>query len=253
MAIKAVFFDFDGTLYSHSLHQVPDSTVRAIAQLQRNGILCAAATGRHTSELDRFSIPVKLDAWITLNGQLCFEGDHYFRKRELKNVASLQRQVGAMHVPRMIVEEKRMYISFINDQVRLAHRAISTPLPDVDRWQGAPVYMALAYMNAEQQKSISLSGFKVTRWHEYAVDIVPPDASKVAGIQAFCDLHHIHQEETMAFGDGENDMEMLQWAGTGIAMGQADEAVKQCADDVCEEIDRDGILHALQRCGLCGE
>ncbi|MDD6457294.1 MAG: hypothetical protein PUF68_00815 [Lactimicrobium massiliense] len=35
--------------------------------------------------------------------------------------------------------------------------------------------------------------------------------------------------------------------------GQADEAVKQCADDVCEEIDRDGILHALQRCGLCGE
>ena len=39
----------------------------------------------------------------------------------------------------------------------------------------------------------------------------------------------------------------------GIAMGQADEAVKQCAYDVCEEIDRDGILHALQRCGLCGE
>jgi Cof subfamily protein (haloacid dehalogenase superfamily) len=249
VAIKAVFFDFDGTLYSHTQHRVPASTVKAIDALQKQGIACVLATGRHVSELKDLHFDLSLDAWITLNGQLCFKGDHYFRKKELHGAASLQKQFDAMQVPLMFVEEKRLYVSFINDQVRQAHKAISTPLPPVGRWNGAPVYMALAYMNAQQAEHVQLDGFKVTRWNQDAVDIVPPDVSKVAGIKAYCDLHHIKKEETMAFGDGENDMEMLRWAGTGIAMGQADGIVKQCADDVCEDIDHDGIPHALMRYG----
>lgn len=251
--IRAVFFDFDGTLYSHTAKQVPESTIRAIDALQKQGIYCVLATGRHTSELQALHFEVPMDGYVTLNGQLCFADHQYFRKRQLHHVEVLQKQFDAMHIPMMIVEEKRMYISFINDQVKLAHQAVSTPLPVVDQWQGAPVYMVLAYMNCLQQEQMNLDGFTVTRWNDFGVDIVSPDTSKVAGIQAFCDLYHISQEETMAFGDGENDMEMLAWAGTGIAMGQADEAVKQSGDDVCEDIDHDGILHALQRYGLCGE
>lgn len=54
----------------------------------------------------------------------------------------------------------------------------------------------------------------------------------------------------MAFGDAENDMDMLQFAGVGIAMGNADDTVKQQADYVTEDIDRDGIDLALRQYGL---
>ena len=49
----------------------------------------------------------------------------------------------------------------------------------------------------------------------------------------------------MAFGDGENDMDMLQYAGIGIAMGNADHEVKQCADYVTDDVSNDGICKAL--------
>lgn len=54
----------------------------------------------------------------------------------------------------------------------------------------------------------------------------------------------------MAFGDGENDMDMLRFAGVGVAMGNAPDSVKACADYVTGGVDSGGIFSALQRCGL---
>jgi hydroxymethylpyrimidine pyrophosphatase-like HAD family hydrolase len=60
----------------------------------------------------------------------------------------------------------------------------------------------------------------------------------------------IRQEEMIAFGDGENDMEMLQFAGIGIAMGNAEKEVKAVADYVTDDIDDDGIWKACRHFGL---
>ena len=54
----------------------------------------------------------------------------------------------------------------------------------------------------------------------------------------------------MAFGDGENDMDMLKFAGIGIAMGNADTQVKAIADEVTESVDENGVVRALYRHGL---
>ena len=54
----------------------------------------------------------------------------------------------------------------------------------------------------------------------------------------------------MAFGDGGNDIEMLRYAGTGVAMGNADDAVKAAADYVTTSVDDDGIMNALKHFGL---
>ena len=54
----------------------------------------------------------------------------------------------------------------------------------------------------------------------------------------------------MAFGDGENDIDMLRYAGTGVAMGNAEEAVKRQADYVTGDIDDGGIREALEFYGL---
>ena len=60
----------------------------------------------------------------------------------------------------------------------------------------------------------------------------------------------ISLEETMAFGDGENDMDMLKFVQVGVAMGNADEAVKTSADYVTAHIDEDGVAKALHHFGL---
>ena len=74
--VKAVFFDVDGTLISHTLHDVPNSTRMSIMKLKQKNIKCVVATGRHLSELE--ILPVKdiaFDGYITLNGQLCLDGE----------------------------------------------------------------------------------------------------------------------------------------------------------------------------------
>ena len=63
-------------------------------------------------------------------------------------------------------------------------------------------------------------------------------------------MHGIDREETMAFGDGENDMEMLRYVGIGVAMGNASDAVKAAADYVTDTVDDDGIEKALRHFGL---
>ncbi|MBN2849189.1 MAG: HAD hydrolase family protein, partial [Erysipelotrichaceae bacterium] len=58
--------------------------------------------------------------------------------------------------------------------------------------------------------------------------------------------HNIPWEQVMAFGDGENDKEMLRKAGYGIAMGNAKPGVQKYADFVTKEVDEGGIVHALK-------
>ena len=98
-----------------------------------------------------------------------------------------------------------------------------------------------------------LPGCIANRWHRGAYDIVPATGGKVAGIKAYLDRFGIAPEETMAFGDGENDADMLRFAHVGVAMGNADPAAIEAADYVCGDIDEDGLARALERFGLIGE
>lgn len=68
----------------------------------------------------------------------------------------------------------------------------------------------------------------------------------MTGIESILKYYGIKREEIMAFGDGENDIEMLQYAKIGIAMGNADNDVKKAADYITDHIDEDGIYKALQ-------
>ena len=72
----------------------------------------------------------------------------------------------------------------------------------------------------------------------------------MSGIQKVLEHYGIRREEIIAFGDGENDMDMLQFAGIGVAMGNAGPEVKEAADYVTEHIDEDGLEKALRHYGL---
>lgn len=86
---------------------------------------------------------------------------------------------------------------------------------------------------------------EATRWNPLFSDVVPKGSSKQVGLDKVLDYFGIPLEESMAFGDGGNDILMLKHAGIGVAMGNAEDDVKQAADYVTDSVDEDGVEKGL--------
>ena len=220
-AIKAAFFDIDGTLFSHRTQCVPESTLRALKYLREKGILCAIATGRHISEMKEMNfLNYGFDAYLTLNGQICLDSNLetlFGSPMEGDNLRAMVDIFESREVPAILLSKDRMYINFVNNAVHSAHR------PFVEKLQGC----------------------NVTRWSRHGLDIIPGNGDKVEGIRKYIELNNITKDEIIAFGDGENDIGMLSYAGIGVALGNAEDEVKSAADYVTADIDEDGVWKAL--------
>jgi hydroxymethylpyrimidine pyrophosphatase-like HAD family hydrolase len=79
------------------------------------------------------------------------------------------------------------------------------------------------------------------------MDLSPVGVSKASGLEYVADRLEIEAEDVLAIGDGRNDIEMLTWAGRGVAMGQAVQEVQDAADDVTGSVDEDGAAVELDR------
>lgn len=86
-------------------------------------------------------------------------------------------------------------------------------------------------------------GLTTPKW----LELMPLGITKGSGLQALVDMLGISMRDVMAFGDGENDIEMLQAAGIGIAMGNAMAEVKAAADEETDSNNDEGIFKALQK------
>lgn len=100
------------------------------------------------------------------------------------------------------------------------------------------------FMKKVMPKSLS------SRWTPLFADVNPGGISKQTGIENFCKYFDIDVSETMSFGDGGNDISMLKFTKIGIAMGNANDSVKEAADYVTEDVDNHGIEKALIHFGL---
>lgn len=252
--IKAVFFDIDGTLLSHTHCHVPASTLEALNRLKENGIKTFIATGRHASEMAK--LPLNTDdfeGFVTLNGQYC-----YNQERLIFDLPIDQRDLNAMlddlkqnRYPCIFVEADRMYINYNDDYVQMVQKAISSPLPEIgdpSQAGGRKIYQLIPYVTKELEDHIMslMPHSQPTRWHELAIDIIPAEGGKQNGIRKMLEYYHINRDEIMAIGDGENDLDMMEFAGISIAMGNAVPSVKAAAGYVTDDVDHDGIYNALK-------
>lgn len=101
---------------------------------------------------------------------------------------------------------------------------------------------------AHMMKDIRFS--RITAWWDRAVDIIPADGGKGKAVEKILEYYHFDRSEAIAFGDGNNDIEMLQSVGTGVAMANGSERLKAVADDVCGHITEDGIYYYCLEHGL---
>lgn len=254
--IKAAFFDVDGTLFSHSTKSVPQSALTALEKLKAAGIRCVVSTGRQIHEMDRLPMGgLTFDAYITMNGQLTMDEDRnplygMSITGEAKEFAL--KLFEERKIPVILVEQDRLYLNFENERVRQVQAAISSKVPPVGEYAGAEIYQACVYVAGAEEQVLDPIADKcgITRWHTGAVDVIAKGGGKASAVRRYLKKTGIRSEETIAFGDGENDMGMLQLAGIGVAMGNAEEQVKQAADYVTADIDEDGIEKALKHFGL---
>jgi hydroxymethylpyrimidine pyrophosphatase-like HAD family hydrolase len=79
------------------------------------------------------------------------------------------------------------------------------------------------------------------------LDLTPKGVHKASGLQRVADELGLESADVLAIGDGRNDIEMLEWAGRGVAMGQAIEEVRAAADDVTGTVHEDGVAQELSR------
>lgn len=253
--IQAIFFDIDGTLISSKSKSYTHSTKLALEKLRKNGIYLFVATGRHMLEIEKEHLldGLNFHGYITLNGQYCFNEKELIYKNEInkEDIKNIINQIDSHPYPCLFIEKDKMYINMINEEVIAAQKAINTDLPtimDIHRALENPVYQIISYVKNSEAKRYPLSVLKhskATRWNDQAIDIIPRNGSKKEGIKKVLEYYQIPLENTMAFGDGENDIEMLEYVALGVAMGNAEEKVKKAAAYITDDVDNNGILNAL--------
>jgi Cof subfamily protein (haloacid dehalogenase superfamily) len=80
----------------------------------------------------------------------------------------------------------------------------------------------------------------------YFLEFASPDVTKAAGLEFLAEQLGFARDRTLAFGDGENDIELVDWAGYGVAVENAHDLVKEVADFVCPSVDEEGVARVLE-------
>lgn len=252
--IKAVFFDIDGTLVSFNTRQIPESTKKSIEKIRSSGIKVFIATGRHFSSITNLD-NTEFDGYVTMNGCYCLTTpDNVIFKKSIGPsdvnafIDYLQEE---REFPCVFVEEHRLSLNYVDDEMRYLLKLLqkdSLPVHDLDYYRDKELFQLTAFFKPSHEEEVMrlLPNCSAMRWYPTFADVIAKGVDKGVGIDQFCDYYGFSREETMAFGDGGNDIEMLRHAGIGIAMGNARDEVKQAADHVTASVDDNGILKALQ-------
>lgn len=250
--VKAIFFDIDGTLVSFKTHQVPKSTFDALYKLKEQGIKLFIATGRGKDGLDVLN-DFPFDGYITLNGQYCYNSKQliYENTIQTEDLQSLLDYLDKHPFPCGFTEEHTKYFNMRDERVDEIHQITHNddhPAGDCSNVIHHKVYQCMCFIDEKEEKELLkfMPHCTSARWHPSFTDISPLGGTKQKGIDQFLHHYNIDLSETMAFGDGGNDIQMLEHVAIAIAMGNANDEVKNIADYVTDDVEHDGIMKALQ-------
>lgn len=258
---KAVFFDIDGTLWDEKM-QIPKSAGTAIRKLRENGHYAFICSGRSRSNIRSKHL---LD--IGFDGVIASCGTHIdFHKEKVFEVILSEAQVAhALHtlkkhnMPAVLEGPEHIYVNpedFLEDPyVIYLRNELGDELKEIsdDISEIFINKMSADIGTADVKAFIEDMGEDfdiIVHVRENLVEINPAGHSKATGIQKVCEIFDIPMENTYAFGDSANDVEMLQFVAHGIAMGNGTRDAKEAAEYVTTEINADGIEKGLIHYGL---
>lgn len=254
---KIVFFDIDGTLIELGKKEMRPKVVEAINKLQENGIMVFAATGRPPYIVPKFD-GVEFDGMLTFNGQLCIYQDKIIHQNPLdkeealkiiENAKSINKACMAANATRM---GANFYDKALDEYMLIADPNGAKVVDDFNELVSEEPYQMMISVDKEQEKIVmkDLNHISATRWHPGSIDVIPSHGGKGIGIKKILEHFGFDVSESMAFGDGGNDIDMLETVGVGIAMGNAFDEVKKIADYITKDVSEDGVYWALKEFNL---
>lgn len=258
--IKLIIFDIDGTLIKVGKRRIETSTVEAIANIKAQGIKVLVATGRtlyfvnpHVREV------VDSDYYVTINGQCLMDRNGSILLRydlPIDAVSRLHDFCVANDIALGMKLSDAIYVTHKYEAFYAGYHEgqdvrhlILDDTRTADHYKTVEAPMGL-FMIGDVEKikehADLFPEFTFATARAGCMDAYGKDVNKTKVIEEVMRRHKIPWEQVMAFGDGENDTEMLRKAGYGIAMGNAKSNVQSFADFVTKEVDAGGIAHALK-------
>lgn len=255
--IKIAFFDIDGTLIDMKRKKITEKTLEALSGLKRSGVKICVATGRSPMQVPRFP-GVEFDAYLTYNGSYCYTTEEKICSNALdreevytiiSNAEKLGRPVSLATDSRLASngsdEDLAEYYSFAGLEVTVADDFDTVASQD-------EIYQIMLGCRRSDYEAIlqDVRGAKIAAWWDRAVDIIPSAGGKGTAIEKILEYYCLTKDEAMAFGDGNNDIDMLRAVGTGVAMANGSDELKSFADDICGDVAEDGVYRYCLEHGL---
>ncbi|MBS4192762.1 Cof-type HAD-IIB family hydrolase [Bacillus sp. FJAT-49705] len=256
MDYKIVFLDVDGTITHHEDGSISNNTKEAIKVLKNKGIRVVAATGRPLSMCNEIR-ELGIDTFITANGAYVKHNQEILHKVPMdKNIIQevFEFALTENHGLSFFTEEFSMNGVQDTEILKALKKTLSlNDYPAINQHiYNQDVYLMCLYANDEIAKKYTQKFPHLTfkRWHPFVLNVLQEEISKSLAIMKVLQYFDIDKLEAIAFGDGDNDIDMLELVGLGVAMGNGTEQLKKVADFVTKKSSEDGIEFALKQYGI---
>lgn len=249
MSLKAAFFDLDGTL---AVNNRPPSkkVIDAVRAFREQDNLVFLCTGRATSYIYQSVLSIGFDGIVGAAGAYVSVGGRVLYKRLLP--PNLVRRIIVYFLEsgnRCILEgEQNMYAVNPCCPEDGTWPEISDPdafEPGNGAFAGQGIYKFTAYGSVAEAVRRLVSDEMSVIDHKLFAEVLPAGCSKADGMRRVLEEVGISRENSIAFGDSRNDIDMLQYAGLGVAMGGSPEPVLRAADSITASITEDGVALTL--------
>ena len=266
MKYKLLVLDVDGTLLNDA-KEITKRTLSALLKIQQMGVRVVLASGRPSYGLMKVAKTLELGNYggfilsyngcqiiNAQNGEILFERRinpemlPYLEKKARKNGFALFTYHDNLILTNNSDDEHVLDEAELNDLVVIEEEEFSTAI------DFAPCKCMLvsddeaALVALEEHWKKRLSGvLDVFRSEPFFLEVVPCSVDKANTLGARLEHLGVNREEEMAIGDGTCDVAMLQLAGMGVAMGQAPDSVKACADYITASNEEDGVAAAVEK------
>ncbi|NYD57136.1 HAD superfamily hydrolase (TIGR01484 family) [Nocardioides marinisabuli] len=264
---RLVALDIDGTLLrwidgtGTSHEEITPAVHDAVRRAREAGTHVVLASGRSpdgmTGVADLLGLATEESpVWVVAsNGAVVFRyPPMQVVHEETFDARAAVAAVLAEHPRALVAVEERGVGYRVNRHFPMGELSGEMILSDVDDMVAEPVSRVIIRdPDATVDDFVALAGRLGLHGTDYVVgwtawlDLAPVGVSKASGLAAVCDDLGVDASDVLAIGDGRNDLEMLAWAGRGVAMGQAIEEVRSAADAVTATVDEDGAAVEMSR------
>ena len=253
---KLLLLDIDGTLLN-SKKELPESAKMALEKARANGHELAIATGRAPFMFEELRNELGISTFISFNGQYIVHQQEPIHKEALDPDAlqSIFEYAEQRNHPLVFMNEIKMVSSIdYHPDIDESIKSLKFDHPKTEEGFQADneIYQALIFCE-EQEEQQYRDNFKTVdfvRWHRVSCDILPQGGTKASGIKRLIKLTGHSIEDTIAFGDGLNDLQMMETAGFSVAMDNGHHKTKAIASYITDHVDNDGLAKAFKHLGL---